>query len=121
MGTSGGVFMHSSSVTARRRRRWVRCLFDALPTELACGGSEHNEIFASYQRVGEPATMPFPLHPHLPRHACGFKLANDGRDTRALQHYLVHKTFSTPSGTPKWRPTGSRTFGEATEACAWDQ
>src|SRR6516225_9852510 len=21
------------------------------------------------------------------------------------------KTFSTPSGTPKWRPTGSRTFG----------
>jgi site-specific recombinase XerD len=22
---------------------------------------------------------------------CGFKLANDGRDTRALQHYLGHK------------------------------
>jgi hypothetical protein len=25
------------------------------------------------------------------RHACGFKLANDGHDTRALQHYLGHK------------------------------
>ena len=28
------------------------------------------------------------------RHACGFKLANDGRDTRALQHYLGHKNIS---------------------------
>jgi type 1 fimbriae regulatory protein FimE len=22
------------------------------------------------------------------RHACGYKLANDGQDTRAVQHYL---------------------------------
>ena len=28
-----------------------------------------------------------------PRHACGFKLANDGHDTRALQHYLGHKNI----------------------------
>jgi hypothetical protein len=27
--------------------------------------------------------------PLLHRHACGFKLANDGHDTRALQHYLL--------------------------------
>ena len=40
------------------------------------------------QRVGETAKMPFPIHPHMLRHACGFKLANDGHDTRALQHYL---------------------------------
>src|SRR5262249_23565767 len=33
------------------------------------------------------------LHPHLLRHACGFKLANDGHDTRALQHYLGHKSI----------------------------
>src|SRR5262249_10021772 len=38
------------------------------------------------QRVGEAAKMPFPIHPHMLRHACGFKLANDGHDTRALQH-----------------------------------
>ena len=25
--------------------------------------------------------------------ACGFKLANDGQDTRALQHYLGHKNI----------------------------
>jgi site-specific recombinase XerD len=25
------------------------------------------------------------------RHACGYKLANEGHDTRAIQHYLGHK------------------------------
>jgi site-specific recombinase XerD len=27
------------------------------------------------------------------RHACGFKLANDGVDTRTLQHYLGHRNI----------------------------
>jgi type 1 fimbriae regulatory protein FimB/type 1 fimbriae regulatory protein FimE len=27
------------------------------------------------------------------RHATGFKLANDGHDTRAIQHYLGHKNI----------------------------
>src|SRR5262245_16554268 len=45
------------------------------------------------QRVGEAAKMPFPVHPHMLRHACGFKLANDGHDTRSLQHYLGHKNI----------------------------
>ena len=45
------------------------------------------------QRLGEAAKMPFPIHPHMLRHACGYKLANDGHDTRALQHYLGHKSI----------------------------
>ena len=44
-------------------------------------------------RLGEAAKFPFPIHPHMLRHACGYKLANDGRDTRALQHYLGHKNI----------------------------
>jgi type 1 fimbriae regulatory protein FimB/type 1 fimbriae regulatory protein FimE len=44
-------------------------------------------------RVGEAARMSFPVHPHMLRHACGYKLANDGQDTRALQHYLGHKNI----------------------------
>ena len=44
-------------------------------------------------RLGTAAKMPFPVHPHMLRHACGFKLANDGQDTRALQHYLGHKNI----------------------------
>ena len=27
------------------------------------------------------------------RHACGYKLANDGQDTRAVQHYLGHRNI----------------------------
>ena len=42
-------------------------------------------------RAGEVAGLAFPVHPHMLRHACGFKLANDGHDTRAIQHYLGHK------------------------------
>jgi len=44
-------------------------------------------------RLGKAAKMPFAVHPHMLRHACGFKLANDGHDTRALQHYLGHKNI----------------------------
>ena len=41
-------------------------------------------------RAGKEADIPFPVHPHMLRHACGYKLANDGHDTRAIQHYLGH-------------------------------
>ncbi len=44
-------------------------------------------------RAGELAGLGFPVHPHMLRHACGFKLANDGHDTRAIQHYLGHKNI----------------------------
>ena len=44
-------------------------------------------------RTGVLAKLPFPAHPHMLRHACGFKLANDGQDTRSLQHYLGHKNI----------------------------
>jgi type 1 fimbriae regulatory protein FimE len=27
------------------------------------------------------------------RHACGYKLANDGHDTRAIQTYLGHRSI----------------------------
>ena len=45
-------------------------------------------------RAGQAAGLPFPVHPHMLRHACGFKLANDGHDTRSLQHYLGHKNIA---------------------------
>jgi type 1 fimbriae regulatory protein FimB/type 1 fimbriae regulatory protein FimE len=44
-------------------------------------------------RAGNAAGFTFSVHPHMLRHACGFKLANDGHDTRALQHYLGHKNI----------------------------
>jgi type 1 fimbriae regulatory protein FimB/type 1 fimbriae regulatory protein FimE len=39
-------------------------------------------------RADQAAALPFPTHPHMLRHACGYKLANDGHDTRAIQDYL---------------------------------
>jgi type 1 fimbriae regulatory protein FimB/type 1 fimbriae regulatory protein FimE len=45
-------------------------------------------------RAGTAAGLEFPVHPHMLRHAAGYKLANDGQDTRAIQHYLGHKNIS---------------------------
>ncbi len=45
------------------------------------------------ERAGEAARLGFKAHPHMLRHACGYKLANDGHDTRSLQAYLGHKNI----------------------------
>lgn len=44
-------------------------------------------------RAGREAKLPFNVHPHMLRHACGYKLAQAGQDTRAIQHYLGHKNI----------------------------
>ena len=44
-------------------------------------------------RAGREAGIPFAVHPHMLRHALGYKLANDGHDTRAIQHYLGHRNI----------------------------
>jgi type 1 fimbriae regulatory protein FimE len=45
------------------------------------------------QRTGKAARLPFPVHPHMLRHSTGYKLANDGHDTRSLAHYLGHRNL----------------------------
>ena len=45
-------------------------------------------------RAGTAAKIEFPIHPHMLRHAAGYKLANDGQDTRAIQHYLGHRNIT---------------------------
>ena len=53
---------------------------------------------AGYQRMaaraGKAAGFAFLIHSHMLRHSCGYKLANDGQDTRAIQHYLGHKSIN---------------------------
>jgi integrase len=44
-------------------------------------------------RAGKAAKLTIKVHPHMLRHACGYKLANDGVNTRALQAYLGHKNI----------------------------
>jgi type 1 fimbriae regulatory protein FimB/type 1 fimbriae regulatory protein FimE len=61
-------------------------------------------------RAGEVARLPFPIHPHMLRHACGFKLANDGHDTRAIQHYLGHKNIQHTVRYTEMAPTRFKDF-----------
>jgi integrase len=45
-------------------------------------------------RLGVAAKFQFAVHPHMLRHACGYRLANQGVDTRSLQHYLGHRNIT---------------------------
>jgi len=45
------------------------------------------------KRIGERAGLPFPVHAHLLRHACGYALANAGHDTRRIQDCLGHRSI----------------------------
>ena len=44
-------------------------------------------------RLGVAAKLGFKAHPHMFRHACGFRLANQRTDTRTLQAYLGHRNI----------------------------
>jgi integrase len=59
------------------------------------------------------------IHPHMLRHACGFKLANDGVDTRTIQAYLGHKSTSIRCAAPSWRLRGSKAYSETDCAMFW--
>jgi integrase len=48
---------------------------------------------ATVERAGKAAGFGMKIHPHMLRHACGYKLANDGVDTRTIQSYLGHKSI----------------------------
>jgi integrase len=45
------------------------------------------------KRAGVAMNLGIKVHAHMLRHACGFKLANDGIDTRSLQAYLGHSNI----------------------------
>jgi integrase len=45
------------------------------------------------ERAAITADLGIKAHAHMLRHACGYKLANDGHDTRAIQAYLGHRNI----------------------------
>ena len=46
------------------------------------------------ERAGVAAGLPFQVHPHMLRHACGYALVNRGVDTRTLQAFLGHRRIT---------------------------
>ncbi len=81
-----------SGSTLRAVRAYLRTRTDALPwlfvTERGAPFTRqglHYLVGAIAARAGLHH-----IHPHMLRHACGFALANRGRDTRLIQDYLGH-------------------------------
>jgi type 1 fimbriae regulatory protein FimB/type 1 fimbriae regulatory protein FimE len=64
----------------------------------------------TFSRIGKAFGITLPIHPHMLRHACGFKLANDGHDTRAIQYYLGHKNIQHTVRYTELTPTRFQSF-----------
>ena len=62
------------------------------------------------KRLGERAGFAFPVHAHMLRHACGYKLANDGHDTRAIQDWLGHRSIQHTTRYTELAPTRFKDF-----------
>lgn len=45
------------------------------------------------EKAGVAAGFDFPIHFHMLRHSCGYRLVNEGKDTRSLQGWLGHSNI----------------------------
>ncbi len=63
-----------------------------------------------FARLGVVAGIGFPIHPHMLRHGTGFKLANNGVDTRAIQDYLGNKSITNTVRYSRLSPERSKAF-----------
>jgi integrase len=62
------------------------------------------------EKAGKDAGLGDSVHFHQLRHACGFKLANDGHDTRALQSWLGHSDIKHTAKYSELTPRAFRDF-----------
>jgi integrase len=63
------------------------------------------------ERAAETAGLEIKAHPHMLRHACGFKLANDGSILGPCRLISATRAFSIRCATRNSRLRGSRIFG----------
>jgi hypothetical protein len=62
-------------------------------------------------RIGQRAELPFPVHPHMLRHTCGYLLADKGHDIQSLRAYLGHKNIQHTVRYTERAPDRFRGFG----------
>jgi len=62
------------------------------------------------ERAAALADLGIKAHAHMLRHACGYKLANDGHDTRSLQAYLGHRNIQNTTRYTALAPDRFKTF-----------
>jgi type 1 fimbriae regulatory protein FimE len=51
-------------------------------------------VYRMLRNVEQDLGWDFPIHPHMLRHSCGYYLANQGNDTRAIQMYMGHTSIN---------------------------
>jgi integrase len=83
-----------------RELRWLRKLErEQRPKSAFVFTSERKSPFSRrgvhklVAQAGVAAGLAFPCHPHMLRHASGYKLANDGVSTGIIQKYLGHRNI----------------------------
>ncbi len=62
------------------------------------------------ERTGIAADLGIKVHAHMLRHATGFKLANDGHDTRSIQAYMGHANIQNTARYTALAPGRFRNF-----------
>jgi site-specific recombinase XerD len=78
------------------RGKCVRQYFDECwPTtpSAAVGPIAPKNFHTLILRLGGCTGIPFPIHPHMLRHGCGYALAIAGHDTQAIQAWMGHKNI----------------------------
>jgi type 1 fimbriae regulatory protein FimB/type 1 fimbriae regulatory protein FimE len=85
--------LRGPELRALRRLRREQVISPYVFTTERRGTMTSSSIRKIIARAGDEAHLGLPVHPHMLRHACGFKLANEGHDTRAIQHYLGHRNI----------------------------
>ena len=68
------------------------------------------------ERAAIAADLGIKAHAHMLRHACGYKLANDGHDTRAIQAYLGHRNIQ---NTTRYTALAPERFKEFFSGLIW--
>jgi Phage integrase family len=68
-------------------------------------------------RAGREAGLEFPIHPHMLRHATGYKLANDGTTPERFNSTSGTATSNTPHAIQSWPQPVLRTFGRIGQPC----
>jgi type 1 fimbriae regulatory protein FimB/type 1 fimbriae regulatory protein FimE len=92
-GTASNHPLGQKEIRALRRLRRENAGFSHVFISERAGPMTVATVQTIVARAGRLAHLSFTVHPHMLRHACGYKLANDGQDTRAIQHYLGHRNI----------------------------
>jgi type 1 fimbriae regulatory protein FimB/type 1 fimbriae regulatory protein FimE len=76
-------------------RKWQRKQGGGAFVFTALGGSPMTtrSVHRVFAEVGRKAGIPFPVHCHQARHATGYRLVNEGVDTRTIQGFLGHASI----------------------------